>query len=288
MHSLYVILYIYWIGFYYSVTELLHDFLSPKVDLKGYLVNNTDVPLICVLTGGEGTIGRKICSQLLDLGFEIYSLLPQTDSQIKKGNNLLFGNNHPRIHYVSCDLSNLQSVKKACNKLNSQLSHIDILICNAGIMCATDNRTASMNDLNIYEPHVSVNLLGHAAITHSLRSLILQSPNGRTSRILYVSSSTAHAGIVPSKDDILKGTFLKHYDSGYQAYANSKLWLIMYGKYLTSQYYHKLDNTNLDKVNGKMLEVGSLHPGVIPGALYRNVLPLFRYIICNILNVFLR
>uniref|UniRef100_A0A914HXU6 Uncharacterized protein n=1 Tax=Globodera rostochiensis TaxID=31243 RepID=A0A914HXU6_GLORO len=124
----------------------------------------------------------------------------------------------------------------------------------------------------IIEPHLAVNVLANAQLfasfAHRLEDSRIRSP-----RAVFVSSCTAHAGDLSLllQDE---EKFWCHRINGYKAYADSKLLLSVYVKYLNG----------ILKYRQSKIAVVSVHPGVVPGKLYRNVFAPFRLV----LNVFLR
>jgi len=139
---------------------------------------------------------------------------------------------------IYCDLSDLKSVSKAAATLSQQTTDLDILINNAGGIFPLKKITADGHELTF-----SVNHLGHFLLTYLILPLLTYGKGGRVINV----SSEAHKGARVDKNDLeLKDKF-----SSFKAYANAKLFNILFTKSLAEKYGHK------------NLMAFSLHPGVV-------------------------
>lgn len=59
-------------------------------------------------------------------------------------------------------------MKECVKKILSITDHVDILICNAGVLLASANEA----DKQKIEPHLAVNMLAHAFLFNQLRKLL--------------------------------------------------------------------------------------------------------------------
>uniref|UniRef100_A0A0N4ZGL1 Short chain dehydrogenase n=1 Tax=Parastrongyloides trichosuri TaxID=131310 RepID=A0A0N4ZGL1_PARTI len=321
INQIYTILYIYFLGLYYAFEELLidnsNDYTNNRErnnemdDIKEWLEKFTkekkkdgtsSVNGIALMTGGEGIIGREICKNLLKLNMKVISLVKFNENEKEK----LYFCDNTSLTYINCDLSNLKSIKKACTTVKELVPSIDILICAAGVMCKKDERKfIDDGDRDQYyesfiENHCMINFISHAGIVNEMDCLLRNSFFPKA-KVIFLSSATCHAGSMPSLKEINEGIFLTQYLNGYQAYANSKLFLSMYCLYLHNRYQLTLNEKSFNKeevvigdkcngkeINKKSIEYLSLHPGVVAGDLYRHVNSLFQFAICHLLKVILR
>ncbi|CEF70117.1 Glucose/ribitol dehydrogenase family and NAD(P)-binding domain-containing protein [Strongyloides ratti] len=293
------------IGLYYVFDELIVD-LSQNMYDKNEMENEMNDILeylnkycdkkktsggngVALVTGTEGTIGREI------FNFEEHNNERQ----------LLFKNNH-LVTYINCDMKNLKNVKDACNSIKKMIDSLDLIICNAGVMCIDNKKNFNNNNDNkiekfyqsIIENHSLINFISHVGIVNEMKKLLKKSSFPQGGKVVFISSSTCHAGKIPTLKEINEGTFLTQYLNGYQAYANSKLYLSMYSLYLHN-FSHTKDGNKLTDyksnekcecrdINKRKIQYLSLHPGVVAGDLYKHVNFIFQYAICNILKVILR
>lgn len=249
--GLYAIICVYFIGIRYALLEFMHDnFLQTGLKdqaTKSNFYASLEEP-VAVVTGGSGTIGVKLVQELLDRGFQVVSV-SLNDSKLGK---------HHRLFNYRVDLSNPREARRVGRELTRSVGKVNLLICNAGVMLVP-NKPTSLG----YEPHIALHLLGHAALIKSLRSAFKMA-NGFC-RIVFVSSCTAFCGHLNSNENH-KYDIFKRYINGYYAYAKSKLALSCYAEELDLCLIKEARDGNCQP----LARVCSLHPGCVPGTLYRN------------------
>ncbi|KAK4162932.1 short-chain dehydrogenase TIC 32, chloroplastic [Cladorrhinum sp. PSN259] len=150
-----------------------------------------------------------------------------------------------KVEFIQCDLADLASVKSASEKLVTELTRLDVLVCNAGIMAVP----AALSK-DGYEIHFATNHLGHALLTKKLLPLLqTTAESGRDVRIITLSSlawrGTPPGGIVFDKlkttQEMAIGRWLR--------YGQSKLANMLYARELAKRYPQILSF--------------SVHPGVV-------------------------
>jgi len=282
---------VYWIAVYYSLKQLLFDHLPDCIKrwypFKSYdkvdklsldpkewarhssLLQNHQArqKLIAVVTGGNGTIGVEIVKLLASLNFTIVAI----------------GNSRPKnlsseSAFVECDLSDLKEVSKAADEILTNFHHIDLLICNAAVMLDPSSNNHSANQI---EPHLMVNVLSPIYLFNRLRRLLEASPSDQP-RAIFVSSVTCHAGSVEefTRGDGFKEELWHRHMLGHKSYADSKL--------LLSLYVQHLGMVLASVAEDSKIKVGSVHPGIVAGKIYRHVFLPLRFVINYILAPFLR
>ncbi|GAB1318220.1 Ketoreductase (KR) domain-containing protein [Madurella fahalii] len=159
------------------------------------------------------------------------------------------------ITFVEADLANLSSVKAAADKILAQLSRLDVLVCNAGIMAVPAGVSTDG-----YEIHIATNHLGHALLVRKLLPLLQATSDleGSDVRIVMVTSAgwamTPKGGIqfdrLKSQQDLpVLGRWIR--------YGQSKFANMMYARELAARY-------------PKILSL-SLTPGVVTTRLVTNL-----------------
>ncbi|KAK4222761.1 short-chain dehydrogenase TIC 32, chloroplastic [Podospora fimiseda] len=138
-----------------------------------------------------------------------------------------------KVSFIQCDLSDLTSVKSAANKILSELSRLDILVCNAGICCAP----AALSK-DGYEIHFATNHLGHALLTKKLLPLLQASAQSGNGPRIITASSTAWRGTPPGGIvfDKLKTTQDLAILGRWLRYGQSKLANLLYARELAERY----------------------------------------------------
>jgi len=151
--------------------------------------------------------------------------------------------NNPNIKFHELDLSNLNSVRDFSEKIKSQISHLDILINNAGVMACPYSKT-----VDGYEMQFAVNHLGHFLLTNLLLDLLKKN---RTSRIITVSSVAHLIGQMNWNDFNSEQNY--HF---FSAYCQSKLANILF----TVELAKRLKGTGVTAV---ALNPGSVRTNIL-------------------------
>lgn len=166
-----------------------------------------------LITGSTDGIGKLVAIKLAKEGHSIYvhgrneEKLASVISEIKSKSE------NDKIHGFVADLSDLDAVKKMAVKVNDEVSHIDILINNAGVF-----KVPFSVDRNALDLRFAVNYLAPYLLTKELIPLIKK---GSDARIINLSS----AAQVPVSYDAVLG---KKEVSINESYAISKLALTMW------------------------------------------------------------
>ncbi|WP_316755208.1 3-ketoacyl-ACP reductase [Pedobacter aquatilis] len=136
-----------------------------------------------LITGAGKGIGKAIAIALAKEGVNV-GLLARTQSDLDKLALELkeFG---VKISTVTADVSDINSINVAVEKVQSDLGFIDILINNAGI-----GKFAKFLELepNAWEEIIKINLLGPYYVT---RAVVPQMIQNQTGDIINISSSSA-------------------------------------------------------------------------------------------------
>jgi len=136
-----------------------------------------------LITGAGKGIGKAIAIALAKEGVNV-GLLARTQSDLDKLALELkeFG---VKISTVTADVSDINSINVAVEKVQSELGFIDILINNAGI-----GKFAKFLELepNAWEEIIKINLLGPYYVT---RAVVPQMIQNQTGDIINISSSSA-------------------------------------------------------------------------------------------------
>ncbi|KAI1701827.1 short chain dehydrogenase domain-containing protein [Ditylenchus destructor] len=303
--ELWTVIHVYWIGFYYSLYELIFENLASRSTLeyswdpeqwqqkssilKAARINDKSAEeksenevgckqLVAVMTGADGTIGNEIVSMLNSLDIFVVALgLRRPPNLLRDSDNddSASSSASESSIFICCDLLDLAQVSRAADQILAQIPSFDLLICNAGVMLIS-RKNSTQN------PQLKVNVLAHVLLFNKLKESMARSKQ-ESPRAIFVSSSTIHAGnprkwLTYDWNNCEIDNNANAEENGYKAYADSKLLLSLYVKYLAN---------NLRSSNSP-IRVCSLHPGVVPGRLYANVFAPFRLFINGILSSILR
>ncbi|XGW04307.1 hypothetical protein V3C99_015458 [Haemonchus contortus] len=177
---------------------------------------------IVAVTGANSGIGQAITAELNRRGATVYMLIRDKQRGAECIKRLEKEGCDPKrliIRYL--DLAVLSSVRDFVKEFCKEVPRLDILICNAGVLCVpTFTKT-----VDGFEKTWQCNYLGHFLLTQLLLPLISKSCDGRIiniSSVLYEFADSVSFDVV--NDPARYG--------GMMAYSRSKLAQIMYTKYL--------------------------------------------------------
>jgi len=158
-----------------------------------------------IVTGGYSGIGLETVRALAVKGVTV--VVP-VRTPAKAAKNL--ADVRGEVKTVAMDLADLGSVRRFAEEMVGELSHLDLLINNAGIMACPLTRVGPG-----WESQFGVNHMGHFALTKALLPLLAKSPASRVVAL----SSTGHKLTDIRWDDIQFNT--DEYDK-WQAYGQAK------------------------------------------------------------------
>lgn len=192
-----------------------------------------------VITGATSGVGKETARQLADLGATVTILGRDVDKGLATLAELRPTARHPdRLSFLSCDLSRLEDVHSVAGTLHQRLDHIDVLICNAGVINVKRLETADG-----FEETFAINHLAHFLLTGLVLDLVRKAPQGR---IIVVSSDAHRVGRLRRDDPQRRKGY-----RGFGAYAASKLANLHFAFELA----RRLDATPIT--------VNALHPGAV-------------------------
>ena len=121
---------------------------------------------VVLVTGGEGGIGKSICSKFLQLGAKVIVTTTKKELANRKFSKKI---------YMYLDYNNKNSIQNFLNNLR-KIKKIDVLINNAGI-----NQLSYINeiDLKYLEEIYGVNLKGPIIMTKEISKIMIKNRNGK-------------------------------------------------------------------------------------------------------------
>lgn len=145
--------------------------------------------LICLVTGASSGFGREIAAALARRGATVIGVA-RREERLRSLVDELGG---PPHSYLVGDLSDLSGVRSVAKAAAEQVSHLDVLVNNAGVPSSGLLRGASSEEI---EQVIRTNLLGPIWCTKELLPLLEAAPRrNRTPVIVNVASM---AGRIPS------------------------------------------------------------------------------------------
>lgn len=193
---------------------------------------------IILITGSTDGIGKQTALELAEKNHQIIIHGRNEEKCLKTFNELKSKSKNQSIDYVVGDFSTFKPIEEIADKIKLKYSRLDVLINNAGVYL----NERRVNGKGI-ELTFMINHLAHFYLTYLLIDWLRKSDDGRIINI----SSIAHESADFNNDDF---QLQKNY-SGYIAYANSKLYNLLF----TYALHRRLNKSNV--------KVYALHPGVI-------------------------
>ncbi|KAB8223273.1 hypothetical protein BDV33DRAFT_228723 [Aspergillus novoparasiticus] len=234
--------------------------LAERYNMPGLEFNpDNDIPdlsgKVIFITGGTAGLGAQSVAQLakhsparIYIGGRNATNAETIIKEIAEA-----GSNTP-VSFVECDLTSLDSVKRAADDIIAKEARLDVLMCNAGIMALPPGLTKDG-----YEVQFGTNHLGHALLIRKLLPLLQRTAKtGADVRVIILTSKGyqlhPYGGII---FDDLKTTQDYGFLGSWKRYAQSKLANILYTRELARRY--------------PAITAVSVHPGVITTGLVENL-----------------
>ena len=222
------------------------DFLNPLKNRFGFDVDQHIPDLssrVIIVTGGNAGVGKESILQFAKHNPKKLYLCARSQQKFDTAAAEIREKvPDAKLDFLQLDLASFASVKQAAEKVLAENDRLDILMNNAGIMCAPHGLTTEG-----YEIHFGTNHMGHALFTRLLLPLLESTANqpGSDVRIVIVSSighTMASSGI-PFEELKSEGS--------------SKHPLRLYG---VSKLANNLHARKLARLHPKILTVAA-HPG---------------------------
>ena len=189
-----------------------------------------------LITGATSGIGKETAIGLARLDANIILTTRDILKGEKVREELIKTTDNENIHILKCDLASFESIRNFCKDFKSKYNNLHFLINNAGVW--DFKRRESKDGIeNIF----ATNYLAPFLMTNLLLDLLKKSS---PSRIINVTSGL-HYGTINFNDIEFKNNF-----SGFKAYRQSKLGLILFTRLLAK------------KLEGTGVSVNAAHPGM--------------------------
>ena len=190
-----------------------------------------------LITGATSGIGKVIARHLVKAGYAMI-VLARSEQKLKTLiSELQFINSEVSMNGVICDFASLESTSAACKTILEEHDCIDVMILNAGLW-----NSGLRKSQNGIEETLHVNLISQVQVFQSLVALL---PKDGQSKVI-ITSSGLHQGEIHFDDLEFQEDF-----SGFKAYRQSKLGLMMLTRWLAKQ----------DAYVG--ISFYSVHPGMV-------------------------
>jgi NAD(P)-dependent dehydrogenase (short-subunit alcohol dehydrogenase family) len=199
---------------------------------------------IVLITGANRGIGKETARGLAEMGAAVVMACRNLTKSAPVCEAIKRESGNDQIEVMQLDLTSLRSIREFSSQFQLKHRQLNVLINNAGIMCAGGGETEDG-----FNRVMATNYLGPFLLTNLLLPLLKQTPR---SRIINVSS-VAHLW---GRTDLKDLNFRRKCRFG-GPYASSKIALIFFTQEL-SEWLKQSDIT-----------VNALHPGIVATNIYR-------------------
>ncbi len=190
-----------------------------------------------LITGGNDGIGKCTALGLARRGYSVIIAGRNAEKVRTAVEEVKSATGNAAIDMLWIDLADLETVRAAAAEYRERFGGLDVLINNAGIVTASQEKTAQG-----FEKQFGVNHLGHFLLTMLLLDMLEAAPEPR---VVNVSSHAHYAGVLDF--DSLRGESPRY--QGFKAYAQSKLANVLFTREFARRYPH--------------ISCNALHPGAI-------------------------
>lgn len=143
-----------------------------------------------VVTGACGGMGNAICNLLIEQGYQVFGLdCKEPDSVTTLSPNDVSDNPTGSMHYIFCDITDMDSVANAFEKVKALAEHLDAIVHTAGIY---DLDSLIEMDETRFRHIFDINLFGVYRINKTFLPLLKKG-----SRILITTSELAPLDPLP-------------------------------------------------------------------------------------------
>tara|TARA_B100000686_G_C16782844_1_gene973138 strand:- start:950 stop:1708 length:759 start_codon:yes stop_codon:yes gene_type:complete len=140
------------------------------------------------ITGGSSGIGLAVARKFLLRNWRVVISSKNIDNLNNAKKNIIEKSQNKEIYAIKCDISDRKEVNDTLNKIEKEISKIDIALLNAAAY--SPNKDQSFNIEN-YELLIDVNIKGTIYCIEALQKIM----NGRGNHIAIVSSPVGYRGL---------------------------------------------------------------------------------------------
>lgn len=191
-----------------------------------------------VITGADGGMGSEITKAVAMAGYHVIMVCYTSFKGEEKKSRIILDTGNEDIEVVQADLSSMESVVDAVDKIKDKTPSVELLMNNAGTMCTHYVRTEDG-----FEHTVAVNYLAPYLLTRRLLPIMHEG-----SRIVNMISCTYAIGKIGPHffTKGREGSFFR-----IPVYSNTKLALWLFTRELS------------ERVKGRGITVNAADPGIV-------------------------
>ena len=139
-----------------------------------------------IVTGANKGIGLEIARQLAEAGFRVV-VSGRKERSVKEA-ALKLSKENDRVLPLTMDVSNVGSIRSAFEEISRCITHLDVLVNNAGILLDESKSILKVSPQIVNETF-NTNILGPLLVTQIFAPLL-----GKGSRVINISSGAGEIG----------------------------------------------------------------------------------------------
>ena len=227
---------------------------------------------VCLVTGASSGLGKAVAIELGSRGANLVLICRPGHSGLAEEIQAASGS--PGVELIEADLSDLDSVSEACDRLRSRAEKIHIAVFNAGLMPKTARKSKQGYDLMFAVHFLANRLLSERMLTDGV--LEGSEEAGDPARIVFVSSE-AHRSSSPIDFEAFARFTAYGVRDGLKYYGLSKLHLTTF----FSTFWQRVEREGNHQV-----KVHALCPGPVASAIAREAPGLLKPIVSLVMRAF--
>lgn len=197
----------------------------------------------CLITGANSGIGKETALALAEMNADLVIVCRNRDKGEDAKKDIVKKTGNDSVDLLLCDLSSLAEVRRLAAEVKERYGKVHVLVNNAGLFSLM-GKTADG-----FETTFEVDYLAPFLLTNLLLEPLKA---GAPSRVINVASTAHFGGHID-----LEAVERRETPSGWSAYSNSKLALVMF----TYELSRRLEGTNVT--------ANCLHPGAVATGIWR-------------------
>ena len=168
---------------------------------------------VVVVTGANSGLGKEVATYAAAKGAKLYMLCRSEQRAQQAKDEIVKATSNSNIHVVLADVSELSQVKSAVQQIQSAETHVDALVCNAGVLLNDFTKTSEGREVTFV-----AHLLGGSYLLSQL--LLPQLKAAPSGRVVFVTSGGMYNYKLPPWDVVTTADESKY--NGVDAYAYAK------------------------------------------------------------------
>jgi len=182
---------------------------------------------VVVITGANSGVGKELATYAAAKNAKVYMLCRSKERAEKARQEIVESTSNENINILLADLGELEEVRRVTSELQAKEDKVDVLVCNAGILCNDKRMTKEGNELTF-----ALHLLGGTYLLSQLLIPQLEAAK-ETSRVIITTSGGMYNAKFPDWATATSSEGASHKYDGQFAYSYAKRGQVLYAEEMT-------------------------------------------------------